>query len=112
MIAFELPGMALTGSLNSREHWRVKQRREKPQKAAALLAAQAYTRGLFPLIVVTITRVGPRKVDSDNLQGYCKGVRDQVAKALGIDDGHKIYEWRYVQERGEYAVRVAIEVRK
>ncbi len=62
-------------------------------------------------VVVALTRIAPRDLDTDNLASGLKAVRDGVADALGVDDGSSRIEWRYAQERGrpgEYAVRVEI----
>ena len=62
-------------------------------------------------VVVVLTRIAPRDLDTDNLASGLKAVRDGVADALGMDDGSSRIEWRYAQERrkpGEYAVRVGI----
>lgn len=63
-----------------------------------------------PLAVV-ITRIGPKKMDSDNLAISQKGVRDGVADWLGVDDGHPDIEWRYEQRTGGakvYAIEVEV----
>ena len=61
---------------------------------------------------VTMTRIGPRALDDDNLAYACKAARDRVAKWLGVDDGDtKRVTWSYAQEKGkprEYAVRIEI----
>ena len=62
-------------------------------------------------LLVTITRVGPRRLDDDNLAAACKYVRDQIAAVIGIDDGSPLYTWRYEQRVGgrkEYGVDVEI----
>jgi hypothetical protein len=58
---------------------------------------------------VTITRIAPRELDSDNLASCAKGIRDGVADALRVDDGDERIRWTYKQERGKPAVRVDIE---
>jgi hypothetical protein len=59
---------------------------------------------------VTLTRVGVRELDSDNLARSMKACRDGVADALGVDDGSKLYDWQYRQRKGkEYGVEVMIE---
>lgn len=103
---------------NSRDHWAKKAKRAKQQRQAVLTAlcsrspevrAQLYRKALDGGIVVTLTRVGKRKLDSDNLSRSCKAPRDSVAQWLGIDDGDERIEWRYAQEIGrEYAVRVEV----
>lgn len=70
-------------------------------------------RGKLPFPArVTLTRIGPRLLDSDNLQGAFKAVRDEVAAAIGQDDGNPSYEWAYKQVRGkpkQYAIVIEIE---
>jgi hypothetical protein len=63
-------------------------------------------------VSITLTRIAPRALDTDNLSSGLKAVRDGVADALNVDDGSSHIQWRYAQERskpGEYAVRVAIQ---
>jgi hypothetical protein len=64
----------------------------------------------FP-VVVTLVRHGPRLLDTDNLPGGLKGIRDQIALLLGVTDGptDKRVSWRYDQARGPYGVGVRIE---
>lgn len=60
--------------------------------------------------VVTLTRVGKRQLDDDNLAAAFKSIRDEVAVWLGCGDSPKDpIEWRYQQEAGEYAVKIEIE---
>lgn len=62
-------------------------------------------------VAITLTRIAPRALDTDNLASGLKAIRDGVADALGVDDGSSRIQWRYAQERGkpgEYAVRVEI----
>lgn len=47
--------------------------------------------------MVAITRIGPRKLDDDNLLSACKYVRDQIATMIKVDDGSPLYTWRYTQ---------------
>src|SRR5262245_49440248 len=108
-IEFELPGMKLESNANMREHWAVKAQRTKRQRTRVTPVMQAHTRGIRPLVVVTITRVSPRALDKDNLAGSCKAVQDEIAKVLRIDDGSRLIDWHYVQAKGDYAVRVRIE---
>ncbi len=62
-------------------------------------------------ITVIITRIGPQKMDDDNLAVACKYVRDQIAAVVGVDDGSPLYTWRYAQRRGKYGVDVEITPR-
>jgi len=95
---------------NVRQHWRHRKRRASEHRlvTAALLRAQR-ARPELP-VVVTLTRIGPKKIDSDNCWGALKHVRDGVADVYGVDDGDGRYAWRCEQEVfREYGVRVEIE---
>lgn len=98
--------------LNDRGHWRIKARRVKLERTAVALAwwsaVRPGTRPSLPL-VVTLTRVGPRELDDDNVQGACKATRDEVARLLGLDDRDPRVTWRYAQAKGPYAVVIALE---
>ena len=100
---------------NYREHWAAKARRAKKQRTAACLLTQP----VVPLLPktghmeITLTRIGARKLDSDNLAGSQKHVQDGVADAMKIDDGSSRLTWIYAQEKGragEYAVRLTIRI--
>lgn len=101
---------------NLREHWRKRANRTRNQRTAtrAIVHAQLYREkivtGKKPLII-SLTRIAPRALDSDNLAGSFKAVRDGIADALGTDDGSPLLEWRYGQEKGgprQYAVCIEI----
>lgn len=59
-------------------------------------------------IVVTLTRIGARPLDTDNLAYAFKSIRDGVADAFGIRDDDKRIAWEYAQEKGSPAVRIEI----
>lgn len=104
-IPIKLPSLA-----NLRIHWRTMATLKKKQKTATKLALCGRPIPLLPLLI-TITRVGPRKLDDDNLQSACKYVRDQIATAVGVDDGSEQYTWIYKQQIGRYGVEVEITKR-
>jgi hypothetical protein len=93
---------------------RVKLKRKKLQRGgttARLLAVFGWWVGGSIPLVVTLTRIAPRTLDSDNVHGALKHVRDGVADWLGVDDGDARVTWEVGQERGaaqQYAVRVEI----
>src|SRR5688572_24365175 len=100
---------------NVREHWAVKNRRKQSQQMEMLVALQNNLRGRKVQLpcVVKLTRIGPQKLDGDNLQRSCKGIRDQIAKQLNVDDGdEENVTWQYHQMpmgyNGDYAVKVEI----
>jgi hypothetical protein len=116
-LEFTVPVKA-TFTLNSREHWSARARKRKAERRSVGLAYRnAFIRTpsftlsgpSWKTYVVTLTRIGPRKLDSDNVQGALKAIRDEVAAQLGIDDGDPRITWKYEQAKGEYAVRVVIE---
>lgn len=47
---------------------------------------------------VTFRRIGPQKLDDDNLARSFKWVQDQVARRLHVDDGDGSVVWQYTQE--------------
>lgn len=116
MITLDIPGMRLPSASNLREHWAKRAGRTKKQRHAIWLAWRS--RKLHQLefpwtadsahVTVTLTRIGPRRLDDDNLAASFKATRDQVAAELGIDDGSERLEWRYRQEKGAYGIRVEI----
>ena len=101
----ELPSLS-----NVRMHWRAMDSLKKKQKLATKLCMRDVKLPAMPLLV-TITRVGPRKLDDDNLASACKYVRDEIAKAVGVDDGSDLYTWMYAQRIGTYGVDVEITQR-
>lgn len=105
---------------NKREHWRAVAERKRSQRLSVqfylLYFAEWKTiekrnTDRFPM-TITITRLGLRKMDGDNLQTSAKYVRDGIADALGIDDGDESkVTWLYSQEIGKsYGCRVTIKM--
>lgn len=99
-------------NLASHEHWRERHRRAKCQRqdAARWMRALSLAYDLpVPPLVITIARLAPRSLDSDNLAASAKHVRDGIADWLGIDDGDPRIEWRYGQRKSpSYGVEVTI----
>ena len=99
---------------NARVHWGKRARRARKQRDAARMLvrmAGADVEGLGT-IMVTLTRIAPRDLDSDNLSSALKAVRDGIADALGLDDGDPRLDWHYAQHAGtpgEYSVLVEIQ---
>ena len=65
-------------------------------------------------LTITITRVAPAELDTDNLAASAKHVRDGVSDWLGINDKDKRLQWRYEQEKqgkGVYGVKVRVQTR-
>lgn len=96
--------------LNAREHWQTRSRRVRKEREATAWMLRSAPRPDVPCTVV-LTRVAPSSgVDDDNLAGALKGVRDEVAKWLGVDDRKRqVVRYRYGQCRGakgEWGVRI------
>lgn len=107
-IPIRIPSLA-----NARLHWRALKRIKRQQRDATLYCLVGKSLPPMPCIV-TITRVGQRRLDDDNLAGACKYVRDQIAEVIGVDDGSPLYTWRYEQRVGSrlvYGVDVEIVTR-
>lgn len=108
---FHIP-IKLPSLPNERMHWRALVRIKHEQQLATHLCMMDKVVPPMPL-TITITRVGPRKLDDDNLAASCKFVRDQIARMVGTDDGSPLYEWQYEQRFDKsYGVDVEIEGRK
>jgi hypothetical protein len=95
---------------NQRGNWRTKEKRRKEQVNVASLGIRSGTlhhRGRR-VSRVEMTRIGPRKLDTDNLHGALKYVRDGIALGLGINDDTDI--WFPLQEKHPclYGVRVRV----
>ena len=80
--------------------------KKKQRKAAAVAMKNLILPR--PPVIVTITRLGPRRLDDDNLQGAAKAVRDEIAAKIGTDDGSALYTWVYRQRTGKYGVDVEV----
>jgi hypothetical protein len=62
-------------------------------------------------LTIVLTRVAPRKLDTDNLASGFKAVRDGIAEWLQIDDGDNRLDWQYRQRNGGVKVyRVEVEI--
>lgn len=104
-VPIRLPSLA-----NTRVHWRRMARIKKNQRTAVWIAMRELWIPPLPLVIL-IVRVGPRRLDNDNLQSACKYVRDEIARKVGVDDGSPQYTWQYDQRTGDYGVDVEITTR-
>ena len=133
-VVVTIPGLRIRNGCNLREHWSVRAKRVKRERflvGAALWklgrarpelsnrdprVAWRYAPALWNLgptpVIVTLTRCAGRLLDDDNAIAGFKGVRDEVADWLGVDDRDPRVTWRYAQERSKgYAVRIEIDAR-
>ena len=96
---------------NLRECWQVRAKRTKGHRLAVPWHLKAAKAPQALPCTVTLTRIAPRPLDSDNCIAGMKGARDGVADWLGADDAHPGITWLYAQARGEpkqYALQVEI----
>lgn len=114
MTSFFIP-VKTVSEANQRCHWAVRAKRAKNQKTMVFLHMSPLmewgTRGALQCqksIRIKLTRMGGRKMDSDNLAGSMKAVRDGIARALEMDDGDERLTWEYAQSKGEMGVMVEI----
>ena len=103
--------VATVSEANAHEHYRVRVERAKKQRTTAALSARAsVVRSPVLPLRIHMVRIAPRSLDSDNLAGSQKHVRDGLADWLGIKDNDPRVEWTYGQEKGPAgATRVEIE---
>lgn len=106
-IPIRLPSLA-----NTRWHWAKLARVKKAQKTATVACLSSHELPPLP-VVVTIVRLGPRGLDTDNLAASAKAVVDGIAHAYGADDGSEQFEWHFEQRRTkDYGVEVYIRGRE
>lgn len=101
-------------STNAREHWAMRAKRAKRERASACIQGLSISRrGMKLPIKVTFTRYGPKVLDTDNILSALKALRDGIADAFGVDDskGSGI-EWEYAEQvktkPGQHAVLIEI----
>lgn len=116
MLVAEIP-IRLVSLANQREHWSRRAARAQRHKGLVeAIVGPIWRQGQLELpLTVLITRIAPRRLDSDNLAISAKSIRDGVADMIGIDDADPRVIWLYDQERGgvkEYAVRIEISERR
>lgn len=112
MIDLLLPIKITSPANGSHGHWAADAKRRKDQRTIVKWGLQPLERPALP-VVVTLVRIGVRDLDTDNLAGGFKSVRDEVAQWLGCGDSTRDpVTWVYQQQRGErgqYAARIKIE---
>lgn len=102
----EIVGLHTQGP-NAREHFHAKAKRVRKEREAAASALAGKPKPPLPCSVL-LTRCAPSNgLDDDNLVGSLKGVRDQVADWLGVNDRDRMrVRYRYAQTRAPWGVRI------
>ena len=108
MIEFTIPIQTVSG-MNAREHYMARARRVKRERESVAWWVARRTTPATPC-TVTLTRLAPSNgLDDDNLASSMKGVRDELARWIGIDDRSALVQWRYEQARSKvYGVIVRV----
>lgn len=98
-----------TKGSNASEHWQIRHRRVKGERKHTAKVLMTAVRPQIPCRVI-MTRLSFGTLDDDNVRVALKGVRDQIAEWLGVDDRHHTqvrYEYRQKRcPRGQYGVEV------
>jgi hypothetical protein len=101
---------------NARDHWAVKHKRNKRQQKIITLTWKADRPEITLPCTVTLTKIGLRDWDEDNLIYSFKAIRDIIAdlilpgKAPGQADGDKRFTWKYAQRKEKiYGVEIDIQ---
>lgn len=111
MIRILLP-IRIVSVANLREHFMARAKRSKLHRSTAFTMLRAWGRPPALPVTVTMTRIGGRKLDSDdNLRMGIKAAKDGVADWLGVDDANPGVTWLYAQTPGkpkEYGLLVEV----
>lgn len=107
-----LPIKITSPANGSHGHWAADAKRRKDQRTITKWGLMGQPKPPLP-VVVTLTRIGVRDLDDDNLAAGFKSVRDEVAAWLGCGDSKRDpITWVYEQQRGEprqYAITINVE---
>jgi hypothetical protein len=107
VIRVEVPIRVQSPNRLHAEHPLGRARRVRRERAAVRAALDAFRPPTAPWLV-TLVRVGPRCIDDDNAVAAMKGVRDEVAKWLGVSDRDPLVRFAVEQERGPYVARIEV----
>ena len=92
-----------TSEANSREHWAKSAHRHRNQKQITYLELESNQIPDNLPVIITLTRLSPRKLDIDNLPPSLKYIKDAVAEyfvpglAPGRADDDKGFTWLFAQ---------------
>jgi hypothetical protein len=105
-----IDGLRLNTQTNQSKVWQVRHRYVAMVRERVWMALRPRPKfKVPPPWSVSMVRIGPRQIDSDNVVSSLKAVRDQVAQFLGVDDGDvsKVV-WHCHQLRGPFGVTISI----
>ena len=72
---------------------------------------QRMARSATPVLRILLLNFRTALLDGDNLRAGCKGMRDAIARSIGLDDNDSTIDWEYeqVRTRGKTGLLVRIE---
>ena len=108
-VKFELPIFKTVSESNVKEHYRISGARHRWQqkRIKGILMSKKEAACVKLPCTVKLTRISPRKLDSDNLTMAFKWIRDEIADFLipglkkGRADSDSRIEWEYAQEKSK-----------
>lgn len=106
VINWILPICTVSEANRSGEHWTKKHKRHKMQQMLVFVQFNNAKPKIDLPCHVKLTRISPRKLDSDNLVTAFKHIRDEVAKQItgcriaGVADSSDEISWEYAQRIG------------
>jgi len=101
-----IPGFRTAGS-NAREVWQARTNRVKKERKTTAGYLKFSKKPETPCSVVLVRMAPSNGLDDDNLRAALKGVRDEIANWLGVDDRDRYrVRYRYRQERAPWGVRI------
>lgn len=111
----------IVSSANLKEHWAKKYKRERSQRDTIRIYLTPILDKISLPVKITLTRIGPRKLDDDNLSYSLKSHRDHICCLLrpglapGRGDGDDLIKFDYKQNKGEpkeYALQITFETKE
>lgn len=100
---------------NTHDHWSNKHRRKKKQRDAIVLMWRSEGVDVKLPIHITLTRISPRQLDSDNLVSAFKHVRDVISDLItpglapGRADDLEGLTFAYAQRKGRgYEIEIRL----
>jgi len=111
-ITWELPIKTIS-ECNVKQHWAKASKRHKLQQRYIRFAFLEYRPKITLPCIITLVRVGKRRLDDDNLRVAFKWIKDQIAQCLipntklGQADDDPRLIWHYDQSIGEAGVRIS-----
>lgn len=115
--AIQFPMHTASENKYRRQHAMVSASKTKKQRADVRLflrqlsTPQRVVEGSMNRFDVKLIRIAVAELDFSNLVGALKGVQDEVAEWIGLDDRDPLFRWDFLQQpckKGFYGVRIEV----